>query len=136
METAIAVKDGVPLGVRQASKFAVVGVLNTAVDVGLYLALVHGLGVWPVAAKIVSYGAGVLNSFAWNRSWTFRSQASAWRTLGPFVLVNLAALAVNAGVIHVGLDTLALPEWLCLALAIGVAFLWNFAASKLIVFRA
>jgi len=132
---AVTVKSWAPPGVRQAGKFAIVGVLNTALDAGVYLVLAHGLGAWPVAAKSISYGAGVLNSFCWNRSWTFRAEASARQTLAPFVLVNLAALGLNAGVMHVSLDALALPEWLCLALATGAAFLWNFAATKWVVFK-
>ncbi|MBU0490287.1 MAG: GtrA family protein [Chloroflexi bacterium] len=132
---AVMVKDRVPPGIRQAAKFAIVGALNTVVDMGLYLVLAHWVGVWPVAAKVISYSVGVLNSFAWNRSWTFRSEASAWKTLALFVLVNLVALGLNAGVMHVCLDTLAAPELISLALATGVAFLWNFAVSKLVVFR-
>ena len=126
-----------PAWIEQALKFLAVGVLNTLVDAALYVALTRwlGLAAWPVLAKGISYGAGVLNSFAWNRSWTFRSTARAWTTLLPFVLANLVALAVNAGAMHLGLNVLGLPEPIALVLATGVTFLWNFVISKFIVFR-
>jgi putative flippase GtrA len=127
----------VSVGIRQAIKFLSVGVLNTALDAGSYLVLTHWLGfaMLPVLAKVISYSVGVLNSFIWNRSWTFRSEASAWKTLAPFVLVNLLALGINAGAMHVCLDVFGLPELLSLVLATGVAFLWNFAVSKFVVFK-
>ncbi|MFH1028287.1 MAG: GtrA family protein, partial [Pseudomonadota bacterium] len=83
------------LWIGQAVKFGAVGLLNTALDLGLYFALTRWVGLAAVFAKSISYGAGILNSFYWNKSWTFRSKASAQSTLLPFILVNLAGLAIN-----------------------------------------
>jgi putative flippase GtrA len=121
----------------QALRFLAVGLLNTAVDAGLYLALTRalGLGALPALAKGISYSAGVLNSFYWNRSWTFRSEAKASRALLPFALASLVALALNAGTVHLALHALHLPEALAFLAATGVAFLWNFAISRFVIFR-
>ena len=56
-----------PQWLDQALKFLAVGVLNTLLDAGLYLALTRWLDLtpWPALAKGISYGAGILNSFAW-----------------------------------------------------------------------
>ncbi len=67
-----------PAWFTQAAKFVLVGILNTVLDIGLYLVLTRWIGVfarWRVVAKGISYGAGVLNSFCWNRSWTFKVRA-------------------------------------------------------------
>ncbi|MBC8448982.1 MAG: GtrA family protein [Chloroflexi bacterium] len=92
----------------QALKFLAIGVLNTLVDGALYFALTRwwGLAALPALAKGLSYSAGVLNSFHWNRSWTFKSEASGLRALLPFVLANLIALAINAGVMQVCLQVI------------------------------
>src|SRR3990172_1858515 len=50
-----------PVWFAQAAKFVLVGILNTAVDVGLYLVLTRWFGLfatWRVVAKGISYGAG------------------------------------------------------------------------------
>ena len=125
------------LWLRQAVKFGIVGVLNTGVDLGAYFVLTRWLGMasLPVAAKGISYSLGILNSFFWNRTWTFRSQASAWRTFAPFVLANLVGLGMNAGGMQLGLNVLHLKEFVSLALATALTLAWNFAVSKFIIFR-
>ena len=125
------------LWLKQAVKFGAVGVLNTLIDLGLYFVLTRWLGMagLPVAAKAISYSAGILNSFLWNRNWTFRSQASPWKTLVPFVLVNLVGLGLNTGSMQLGLNVLRLPELVSLGLATGFTLAWNFVLSKFVVFR-
>jgi len=123
---------------RQALKFGLVGVLNTAIDAALYVILTRYVGVFAARqtwAKAISYTAGVINSFIWNRNWTFRSRANPWRTFMPFLVVNLVGVAINAGVMHVGLNMLFLPEALSFILSTGVTLGWNFSVSKLLVFK-
>ncbi|HVN53573.1 MAG TPA: GtrA family protein [Anaerolineaceae bacterium] len=127
-----------PLFLRQAVKFGMVGVLNTAVDLGVFFGLTHWVGFFsgaPTAAKAVSYSAGILNSFLWNRSWTFRASGDSWGKLLPFVLVNLIALGINTGLMQIGLRTLLLPQNAALALATCGTLALNFIANKYIVFR-
>ena len=129
----------IPLMFRQAVKFGLVGVLNTAVDWLVYFALTHSLAYFGdhlTFAKGISYTVGVLNSFFWNKAWTFRSTAKTQSTLLPFFLTNLAGLAINTGLMHFGLSTLHLPEIAALIIATLGTLAWNFTLSKLVVFRA
>lgn len=115
----------------QALRFLVVGACNTLIDAGLYFLFTRwlGLGGLPALAKALSYSAGVLNSFYWNRAWTFRSRASARTSLLPFVLVNLASVLLNSAVMSMGL-ALHLPEVAAFALATGASLAWNFSWSR------
>ena len=126
-----------PTWLVQAIKFSFVGVLNTVVDLGGYFILTRWLGManLEVAAKSISYSAGILNSFFWNRSWTFRSKTRFWITLLPFVAVNLVGLAINTGVMQLGLKILGLPELISLGMATVSTLAWNFILSKFVVFR-
>ncbi len=125
-----------PVWLEQAAKFLSVGILNTALDASLYFVLTRWLGfsTLQTLAKGISYGAGILNSFYWNKSWTFKSDASAVTTFTPFALANLAALAINAGIMHICLNAFGLHEIPSLALATGITFLWNFTISKVLIF--
>lgn len=126
-----------PVWFTPAAKFVLVGILNTAVDVGLYLVLTRWFGLFGtrrVVAKGISYGAGILNSFYWNRSWTFKVRAGV-AAFVAFVAANLMAMAINAGVMYLSLNEFGLPEGPALALATGTAFVWNFAICKWFIFR-
>lgn len=126
-----------PVWLEQAVKFLSVGILNTALDAGLYFVLTRWLGfaAFETLAKGISYGVGILNSFYWNKSWTFKSDDGTVAAFVPFALANLAALAINAGVMHVCLNIFSLHEIVSLALATGITFLWNFAVSKVFIFK-
>jgi putative flippase GtrA len=122
---------------EQAAKFLSVGILNTALDASLYFVLTRWLGfaAFKTLAKGISYGIGILNSFYWNKSWTFKSDAAKVAAFLPFVLANLAGLAINTGVMRVCLNALGLHEIPSLALATGITLSWNFTASKVLVFK-
>ena len=94
MQTKISIPR--PKWLVQAVKFGAVGILNTAIDLGLYYALTRwlGLGGLPVVAKSLSYSAGILNSFLWNKFWTFQSRAGTMKTLLPFILTALVGLGM------------------------------------------
>ena len=126
-----------PVWLEQAAKFLSVGILNTALDAGLYFVLTRWLGFSTLRtlAKGISYGAGILNSFYWNKSWTFRSDAGTVAAFVPFALASLAALIINTGLMYLCLNALGLHEIPSLALATGSTFLWNFIISKFVIFK-
>ena len=121
----------------QIAKFMTVGVLNTAIDAGIYLTLTRwlGFGSAPVLAKGIAYAIGMLNSFFWNRSWTFGARGNLWRAAGLFTLTHIFALAINAGTMAFVLDAMQLPELIALGAATTASFVWNFVLNKLVVFR-
>jgi putative flippase GtrA len=123
--------------IEQGFKFLIVGAMNTAVDLGLYYLLTRLIissGELFVAAKAISYSAGVLNSYLWNRSWTFQVKENSWKDFLPFVLINLVGLGFNAVILWFGLR-MAIPEFFALLLATCAVFLWNFTVSKFMIFK-
>jgi putative flippase GtrA len=124
--------------IEQILKFMSVGVLNTLIDAATYYLLTRFLpffAIQPVMAKGISYIVGMINSFFWNRSWTFKSTTSMSRAALLFTLTHIAALGVNAGVMALSLDILHLPEAVSFALATSASFVWNFSLNKWVVFK-
>lgn len=121
----------------QIAKFMTVGVLNTAIDAAAYFVLTRwlGLGSLPVLAKGIAYVVGMVNSFFWNRTWTFGDRGNVWRAAGLFTLTHVFALAINAGTMALALDWLGLPEIVALGAATSASFVWNFVLNKLVVFK-
>ena len=141
-------------------KFAVVGTLGTGIDFGVLNLLILTFGFSKALAKTCSFTVAVINSFIWNRLWTFREARD--RPIGPllvqFFLVSVGGLLLNQA-IFLSLDALVLGEagalaapMATLALGIGLAhyklaynlskaiatiivLFWNFGANRLWTFR-
>jgi putative flippase GtrA len=128
--------ETIPAWVRQFLRFGLVGVLNTLVDASFYFLLSRS-GLIPslILAKGVSYTVGMLNSFYWNKSWTFQSHVESRWVFLPFVAANLLAVGLNVGVMNLALNTFGLPEPGALALATMTTFVWNFVTSKFFIFK-
>ena len=120
----------------QATRFALVGVANTAVDLTLFAVLFYALG-WPLlVANAGGFLIAVLVSYVLNKTWTFadnsRGSESVRRGVA-FGAVAIVGLGVGSAVIWVA--ALFIPTIAAKLTAIGATFLWNFTASRRWVFR-
>ena len=155
--------QALPSGVRQFLKFATVGAMNTAIDWSLAFFLTYytplprtlgagfvnltGAPVRPEAAavwctKIISSGTATINSFIWNRRWTFRirDKRARVRQFAKFVTVNVIGMLLNSTITTLLLRPF-LPEpprmafLACQATATALVLFWNFFANKYWTFR-
>jgi putative flippase GtrA len=135
----------------EASRFIIVGVINTVVDLGVLNVLIQlthtgERGLPFMLIKTTSFMVAVMNSYFLNRSWTFRAtgrQKSLVRSGTQFVAVSLIGAVVNVGTASYiatfvspinGLEKL----WPSAAALVGTAcsFIWNFIGYKYIVFAS
>lgn len=129
--------------VFQFGKFFVVGLSNTFLDLGvlnfLILATDITQGIYFSAFKGISFVCAVINSFFWNKYWTFQKQGSFML----FLLVVSGSALLNIGwasymVNYMGAPASISPKvWDNIA-ALSSVFLvltWNFLGMRLIVFR-
>lgn len=122
----------------QFLKFLLVGVINTIIDVVVYFFLtrmIPFLFVYRSLAKTISYSVGVLNSYIWNKSWTFNAEVKFVSSFVPFVVVNVVAVLINTGSMFILYKRWQFPEMISLVASIGIVFLWNFILSKFVVFK-
>lgn len=118
-------------------RFGAVGVVNTLLDVALFTLLVGLLHWHVVPANILSYGAGILCSFALNSRWTFAEfggTPGALQRFARFVASSLAAMGLSTLLVVV--LALAMDPLLAKAISVVVGFLANYAMARRFVFRA
>lgn len=125
--------------IRQFYKFAIVGIVNTLVDLAVYVALTRSIDFFAshiVYANIIAFTVAVSNSFYWNRRWTFRS-VDTRRSLQyiKFFIVNGAGLAINTTILYCLVTYVGLYDIVAKSLAIGVALFWNFFISRIWTFK-
>jgi putative flippase GtrA len=96
--------------VRQFIKYGLVGALNTILTFVIYSAGVL-LHLDYLAALMLGYLAGSLNSYWLNRRWTFRASNLAHSTTGTrFALVQASALLANLGLLYLFVHTLGVAK--------------------------
>lgn len=144
----------------QIGKFGVIGVLNTLVDWGVlailifsfrkYLSIdskdlfIAGIAFYSLY-KAVSFIVANINSYYWNKYWTFASGV-AEKTKTEFLqffLVSILGFAINVGIATYVFDYihpvggLNFDQWGIIGAAIGsvVGLGWNFIGYKFIVFK-
>lgn len=124
---------------RQLAKFAMVGVVNTILDLALYVILTRTTPYFAdhlVITKALTFALASIFSFAVNRKWTFRRTTPIQlRELIRFYLTVGSALIINAASLFVLLRIFAGQDILAAIFATCASFVWNFTFSKLWVFR-
>jgi putative flippase GtrA len=129
--------------VQRFSRFLTVGAVGTVLDFSL-LTLLKLAGLPTVIANSLSFTAGLLNNFTFNRLWTFNDRAQGdWRSqFARFTLVSLVGLALNNFIVlsleHALGVLFGQPDWGYLpakVIATGVVVFWNYFANRMWTFR-
>lgn len=117
-------------------RFAVVGAANTTTDFLVFAALFELARLDLLAANSLAYAAGTVQSYALNKTWTFRDRtrgrAAGWQ-FARFAAVNLAALGLSNAIVWTAAQVM--PVLLAKAVAIVTVFFWNYGLSRRLVFR-
>ncbi|SRR5271156_1623704 len=146
----------------KALSFGLVGLVNTAVDYGVFLlaravyehlsavlAAFAWLGsschcgstraILLIAANVTSWLVAVTGSYIMNSSITFAAESGRqWRlsAYATFVVSGIAGLFANTATLVFAAQFLLLPIWFAKAIAILASFIVNFSLSHFVVFRA
>ena len=124
--------------VGQAARFAVIGVVNTSIDFGVFLFALAYITSSLVAANVLSWTVAVTGSYVMNSFITFAAESGRrlrFRAYAGFIGSGLAGLIANTATLLVAAELLLLPVVLAKVLAIGVSFLVNFTLARFVVFR-
>lgn len=137
------------LAILQLSRFVLVGTLNTFVDLGALngLMLISGIysGIFYSVFKSISFLTATVNSYLWNKHWTFVKREKIFVPgeyfkfliiviIGFLINVTIASFVVNVIGPQFGLGV---KLWANVGAftAVLVAWIWNFLGAKFIVFK-
>jgi len=122
--------------VRQFVKFGIVGVVSTVIDWGLFYLLNFTFGIYYLTAKVLSFAVAVINSFVWNRRWTFRSQnPNRNQEFVKFLVIALVGLSLNTLIMYLAVSIFHTRKIVGLIFATGIVTFWNFLANKYWTFQ-
>jgi len=149
-------------GLRQFIKFLVVGLSNFAISFAVFYLLynywklsglfyrlfgqvgqdialfIQGLGAASLdatLANIFGYSAGIINSFIWNKLWTFQVKNKTRAQFGRFLFLNITCLLFSSFCIFVFIDYLGFPYGIVWIVTMTAVTFINFISSKYWVFK-
>ena len=135
--------------IYQFAKFVLVGGLNFLIDMGVlnFLIFYTGISTGLVQSEFkgISFLVATINSYFWNKYWTFgrKNTESAQREILVFFVVSTIGFLINLGVDYIIVNLISpfnsmnLKIWAQLGglMASIVALSWNFIGYKFIVFK-
>jgi putative flippase GtrA len=121
----------------KAASFAMVGVVNTLVDLGVFLAAYNIFKIPLIPANVLAWLVAVTGSYVMNSFITFAAESGRkleWRAYGAFVASGTAGVVTNTTVLFV--LSYWMPVLAAKLLAIAASFVVNFSLSHFVVFRS
>jgi putative flippase GtrA len=120
----------------KATSFALVGVVNTVIDLAVFIGAYNFLHLPLIPANVLAWFVAVSFSYVMNSTFTFAAESGRklrWRDYGTFVASGVVGVVANTATLV--LASYVVPVWAAKAMAIGVSFLVNFSMSHFVVFR-
>jgi putative flippase GtrA len=112
-------------------KYAIVGVLGTAIDLGALYLFVEYARMDVILASVFSFLLAVVNNFILNKAWTFQNKSKNYRKLFiKFLIVSLVGLLLTVSCMHLFVNVANI--WYIFAKAITslIVLSWNFLGNK------
>ena len=123
----------------KALSFGLVGVVNSAVDFGVFSFGYYYLGLPIVAANSLAWVVAVTGSYVMNSTITFAAESGRkldLRRYVGFALSQFAGFLANTATVWCLVELAHVPAWAAKLAAILVSFAVNFSLSHFVVFRA
>jgi putative flippase GtrA len=137
------------------SKFALVGISGTLIDIVFFNVFNQRYGISPVSAKSLSFSIAVFNNFIWNRIWTYPEsrQLPFTKQFGQYLIVSIVGLLINTTIFAVAdqsfihlfenilpgnfiLSPTVVGHNASVAIATIVVLFWNYFANRFWTFRS
>lgn len=117
-------------------KFGLIGVVNTLLDLGVFYVMNKVFHLDPYLSQVISFLVGALNSFLWNKFWTFEKRGHiTGREVVRYAVTNGGYLLVSLGLLRLLVGVLALDPFLAKLPTTAFMLLYNYLMNKFWVFR-
>jgi putative flippase GtrA len=121
----------------KAASFALVGVVNTAIDAAVFFLLLGYVTSSLVLANVLAWVVAVSGSYVMNSFITFGPESGRTLRLKDYLrFLGSGVAAVTASTITVVMAANYMPVWAAKGIAILVSFAINFSVNHFYVFRA
>ena len=123
--------------VKQAIKYGVVGLSNTLITMIVIWVMMKLFGCREGLSNLTGYVAGILNSFIWNKQWTFKGSSTGW-TKGAvrFTIAFIICYALQYGLVLILNSRLTIDHYYNHLIGMAFYTVINFLVNKFYTFKA
>ena len=121
--------------IRQFYRYAIVGLASNGILYVGYL-LLTSAGAGPKFSMSLMYGMGVLQTFIFNRSWTFAADGCVGGHFARYVAVYISGYFLNLSLLALFVDVIGFPHYYVQATLIFVVAVYIFTLQRYWVFRS
>lgn len=120
----------IKLAIIQLVKYSIIGIFNTLIGLGVIYFSYNILKLNYIVSNAIGYIFGLINSFFWNKNWTFQSSKSTARSIFPFLLVFLLSYFGNLAIVIFSVDYLGIHPNIAQLFGILTYSTINFVLNK------
>lgn len=122
--------------ILQLIKFGIVGVSNTLLTAIVIWIMLKKLNTSDYLANITGYIVGLINSFIWNRKWTFQSKSNVSSTFVKFIVIFALSYLFQLGALYLLLNFTTIDSYICQLMSMAAYTGSNFVLNKFYTFKA
>ena len=122
------------INMKQFFKFIFVGFINITVFYGTYYVMLQ-LGFFYAIALTVGTAVGILNSYIWNKFFTFKSKKVSASEPAKFLIVHAIQYLSNLLIIHMCISFVGISPELAGLVAITIGTFISYLGHKFWSFR-
>jgi putative flippase GtrA len=120
---------------KQLVRFALVGILSSAINYGVFYLLYSYLHQNYILSTAIGFISGVLAGFLLNKTWTFSENSAAEKYIVQYFMVYLFSLGASLLFMKIAVEYFTVDARLANFLSIGFTTVLNFLGTKLLVFK-
>ena len=122
------------INIKQFIKFSLVGLINTAIFYATYFVLLQFGFFYAVAITIGTF-VGIINSYIWNKFFTFSAKKKSVREMCKFLIVYGVQYISNLIIVFLCVRFVGISPELAGLVAIGVGVFISYFGHKFWTFR-
>ena len=123
---------------KSVSRFSIIGILNTLMDFAVFTIFHSLFGINYSVSQIAGYSFGVVNSFIFNKNWTFENRKANKKTVHEFlqfIIINVIVLTITLIFMRLLIKNFEFNIYVAKIIVTFIAQIINFLAYKLWVFK-
>ena len=130
-------KDKTENTLIQLFRYGFVGGIAFLVDYGILYALTEFFGLHYLLSATIAFIFGLVTNYLLSVVWVFNSHKteSRWTEFTVFALIGIIGLGLNALIMYLCTDVLAIHYLISKLISTVIVFFWNFFARKTILFK-